>query len=151
MAVLREATITTAVITMLGTALGVPVGDHGTKDVTGVPIDTTGQYTVLRRIDGGRVEGSLGDGHQDVTFVYQVDSVARSRSMCEGLAARVAGAMTDIAAAGGHTHTLAGTGWKGGLRVRQTTGMPQLEGTDAAGAGGVWVQRERFEVTVHRA
>ncbi len=149
MAVIAEEMVTSAVITMLGTATGLPVGDHGTEGLDGQPIDTSGRYLVVHRIPGGAVTGSFGDPHQDVTLVYQVDSHGRSRPEAEGVARLVVAAMTDIAATGGHTHTLAGTGWGGGLRERQTTDQPVPEGVDEQGTA-LWAQRERFTVQVHR-
>ena len=150
MAVIQEEMVTSALITLLGDVLGIPVGDHGTEDTAGAPIDTSGRYLVVHRIDGGMTDGSFGDPHQDVTLVFQVDSHAQSRPQAEGLARLVTAAMTDIAAAGGHVHALAGTGWRGGLRTRQTTGRPENEGGGSSGTL-LWTQRERFEVQVHRA
>ena len=156
MAVIQEEMVTTALIDMLATAVGVPVGDHRAETTEGEPLDTSsgngaeGLYLVVHRIDGGFVDGSYGDPHQDVTLVYQVDSHGRSRQQAEGLARTVTAAMTDIAAAGGHVNVLAGNGWTGGLRERQTTGRPEHEGTDEQGTG-LWTQRERFTVEVHPA
>jgi hypothetical protein len=148
--VIREEMVTTALIALLAAQTGVPVGDHSTEDTNGTPIDTSGMYLVVHRIDGGAVDGSFGDPHQDVTLVYQVDSHGRSRPQAEGLARKVTGIMTDMAAGGGHEHTLTGSGWAAGLRTRQTTGRPENEGVDAD-LLPLWTQRERFEVTVHRA
>lgn len=151
MAVVQEEMVTSAVIAMLSSALGVPVGDHGAFDSSGAAIDTSSRYALVHRIDGGGVSGSWGDPHEDLTIVYQVDACGRSRPQAEGLARLVAAVMTDIAPAGGHVHPLSGTGWVGGLRERQMLGMPSPEGLDEQGNVGVWVQRERFEVAVHRA
>lgn len=142
--------VTTALIAMLATAVGVPVGDHGTRTTAGASIDTTGRYLVVWKIDGGEARGALGDPHQDITVVYQVESVGRSRQQAEGLADLARTAMLAMSAIGGHTNPLAGPGWKGGLRTQQTEGVPTPQGIDEQGTG-VWVQRERFDVEVHRA
>jgi len=147
---IREEMVTTALIDLLADQVGVPVGDHGSEDTTGSPIDTSGKYLVVHRIDGGGISGSFADPHEDLTLVYQVDAHGRSRPQAEGLARRVAAVLTDMATAGGHEHPLAGTGWKAGLRLRQVTGRPENEGTDQEGIP-LWTQRERFEVTVHQA
>lgn len=147
---IRVERVTTALFDMQRAALGVPVGDHGAKLADGTPIDTDGWYVIGWKIDGGEPHGSLGDAHQDLTLVYQFDTVGRTRQQCEGGADRVRAAMLDVTATGGHVHALAGTGFRGGLRSQQTTGMPTPEGTDDQNRP-VWTMRERFEVQVHRA
>jgi hypothetical protein len=138
--------VTSALFALVAAQTGVPLGDHGTTGIS-----TAGQYIVGWRIDGGGFDGSLGDPHQDVTLVYQFDSMGRSRNQVEGLADRVREVIVGMSPAGGHAHSLAGNGWTGGLRVQQTTGMPSPEGIDERGTVGVWAMRERFEITVHRA
>ncbi len=141
---IRSERVTSALHTLLDAELAVPVGDHGTDNIS-----TVGSYTILWKIDGGEVRGSIGDPHQDLTLVYQIDSVGRSRNQCEGLADLVRTVVVGMSAAGGHTYVLAGTSFTGGLRTQQTTGMPTPEGVDDTGQE-VWTQRERFEIDVHR-
>lgn len=142
--------VTTALFAVVATATGRPVGDHGAQLADGTPIDTSDDYAIGYKIDGGEVTGSVGDPHQDLTVVYQFDSVGRSRQQCEGMADLVRAALLTVSPTGGQLHVLAGTGWKGGLRTQQTTGMPTYEGIDER-KQPVWTQRERFEVQVHRA
>lgn len=147
---IRVERVTTSLFAMVAAATGRPMGDHGAQLANGDPIDTSADYVVGWKIDGGEAHGSLGDAHQDLTLVYQFDSVGRTRQQCEGLADRVRAAMLDVTATGGHVHTLAGTGFRGGLRTQQTTGMPVPEGVDDKNRP-VWTMRERYDVQVHRA
>lgn len=143
--------VTSAFVSLLGEALEVPVGDHGTTAMNEVgaivPIDTSGLYAVVYRIDGGEVTGSFGDPAQDATLVFQVDWYGRARPHADGLADRGRRAILGLEPAGGHTWPLAGTGWRGNLRTMQVVGATEGEGTDESGRP-VWVVRDRYEVPV---
>ena len=93
--------------------VGRPVGDHGATLADGTPIDTSADYVVGWKIDGGQVLGSIGNPHQDLVLVYQFYSVGLSRQQCEGMADLVRTVMVAVAPAGGHLYTLAGAGWVG--------------------------------------
>lgn len=141
--------VTTALIEMLAAEVGVPVGDHGTKSLDGTPIDTTSRYLIARKIEGGAVDGSLGDPAQTATLVYQVDAFGRSRQQAEGVADLARNVITGVDPVGGHTHPLSGPGWRAGLRAVQTlSGGPEDEGVDEQKTP-VWGARgDRYEIEV---
>lgn len=143
--ILNPEKVATAFIALLDAQLANPVGDHTTDGIS-----TVGAYHVVYSVDGGGIFGSFGEPHQDVTLVFQVNTVGRSRKQCQGLAWIASNVIVEMSPSGGHVHGLAGIGWVGGLREQQTFDAPHDEGTDETGKR-VWAQRERFEVAVHRA
>ena len=107
-----------------------------------VPPGAKYPYSVLYSIEGGAWDGSLADGQDMPTFVYQVDFVARSHASAEDGGALIqAAALAAGRGAAGNPNgaTVSGIIPDGGPGGVETVGEPPLE---------VFSQQSRYAVTV---
>jgi len=107
-----------------------------------VPPGAKYPYSVLYSIDGGAWDGSLSDGQDMPTFVYQVDFVTRAHKAAEDGGALIQAAVfaAGSGAAGNPTGaTVSGIIPDGGPGGVETIGEPPLE---------VFTQQSRYAVTV---
>lgn len=115
--------LTTALLTMLVSGTGKPVGDHK------APLSTDPPYCVLYSIPGGGFWGAgLVAPDADADFVYQVDSVGLKRNQAEWLADRVRRSMLARSASGAFQVTLT-----------PPTGLKVADRLPDSGPGGVQV------------